>query len=161
MKNYLLIAFALSLAFLGQTMLSKYFSPAISYLDLFLIIVVYYSLKESPIRATLIGTSGGLIQDAFSSSIIGFSSFSKTVISFVLSSINTRVMLHHPIAQITVLILATLLNGIILKGLSFFFRLEYIPSLFPSLLYQAAANGLVGIIIIRLMFSYIQKKQKK
>jgi len=160
MKKYLLIVLALFLAFLGQTVLSKYFSRAISYLDLFLIIVIYYSLKEKPIGAMLIGTSAGLIQDTFSSLIIGFSSFSKTIIGFFLSSINARVMLHHPIAQIAVLILATLLNGLILKGLSIFFGLEYIPQLFPFLLYQGLANGLVGIIIIRLMISYSQRKKK-
>jgi len=161
MKKYLLIAFALFLVFLGQTVLSKYFPRAIFYLDLFLVIVVYYSLKENPIEATLIGTFAGLIQDTFSSGIIGFSSFSKTIIGFFLSSVNTRIMLHHPFAQITVLFLATLLNGLMLKGLSLFFGLNYIPQLFPSLLYQALANGFVGIIIIRLMFAYSQKKQKK
>ena len=141
MKNYLLIAFALFITFLGQTVLLRYFPFIVSYLDLFLIVVIYYSLKENPVKATFVGTASGLVQDAFSSGVLGFNSFAKT--------------------QVVILILATLLNGFILKLLSLFFRLKYIPQLFPGIFYQAVVNGIVGIIIISLLFLYNQKMRKR
>jgi rod shape-determining protein MreD len=161
MKPYLLIAFALFVAFLGQTVLLRYFPFIFPYLDLFLVVVVYYSLKENPVRATCIGTSAGLIQDVFSSGILGFNSFAKTLIAFILSSINARVMLQHPATRVVILILATLLNGLLLRGLSLFFGIKYIPQIFPDIFYQAAVNGIVGIIIISLLFFYNQKMQKR
>ena len=161
MKKYLAIVFSLFLAFLGQSILTRYFSSSMSYLDLFLILVIYYSLNKNPVHATLIGTSSGLIQDTFSSGIIGFNSLSKTIIGFALSSINARVMLNHPLAQIAILIVATLLNGIILKGLSLFFGLTYIPQLFPRVIYQAGVNAIVGITIIGIIFFYNKKRQKR
>ncbi len=161
MKNYLLIAFALFITFLGQTVLLRYFPFIVSYLDLFLIVVIYYSLKENPVKATFVGTASGLVQDAFSSGVLGFNSFAKTLVGFILSSINARVMLHHPATQVVILILATLLNGFILKLLSLFFRLKYIPQLFPGIFYQAVVNGIVGIIIISLLFLYNQKMRKR
>ena len=161
MKKYLLIAFALFLTFLGQTVLSRYFLTPISNFDLFLILAVYYSLKEDAIKATFVGTAAGLVQDAFSSTIIGLNGFSKTIIAFFISAINARIILNHPLTQIAVLFLATLLNGLILKGLSFFFGLKYNPELFPLLFYQAGGNGAVGIIIFRLIFFYRQRGEHK
>lgn len=104
------IAVVLALAVILQSSLRAVWQP-LAYVDLPLIVVVYFALQRDALQALIIGAAAGLATDALSGGLLGAGGFSKTLVAFVIASLATRVMLDNPLVRIPVLAGAALLDA--------------------------------------------------
>jgi rod shape-determining protein MreD len=105
------IAVVLALAVILQSSLKAVWPP-LSYVDLPLIVVVYFALQRDALQALVIGVAAGLATDALGAGgLLGAGGFSKTLVAFVIASLSTRVMLDNPLVRIPVLAGAALLDA--------------------------------------------------
>ena len=97
------IALVLSLALILQSSLGVIWRP-LTYIDLPLIVVVYFALQRDALQALIIGVAAGLAADALGGpkSLLGAAGFSKTLTAYLIVSLATRVNIDNPLARIPV-----------------------------------------------------------
>jgi rod shape-determining protein MreD len=126
----IILGIILCLAFQG--LIAKFFRP-FDRVDLSLILTVYLALQRNPLQGTLVGASTGYGYDLLSGvRLLGASSFTKTVIGFVVATINVRFAIDHKLTRLFVLVVASIVNLLIFIGLHSIFRVE-LTSVFSSL----------------------------
>ena len=107
------IAIVLALAILLQSSLRNIWPPFV-YIDLPLIVVVYFALQRDMAQALVVGVIAGLATDALSGGgLLGAGGFSKTLTAYFIAALATRVMLDNPLVRIPVLAGAALLDATI------------------------------------------------
>jgi rod shape-determining protein MreD len=123
--------------------------PAARFLDIPLILVVYYALQRNALEAIFIGAICGIATDATGAgAILGTGGFSKTVVAFAVVSLASRMMIDNPLTRIPVLAGAALLDSALFVFLN---RLLGNPPLVPFASYAAyklITTTVVGAIII-------------
>jgi rod shape-determining protein MreD len=143
----LLVAAALE----GQVPL--YWPPS-RYVDLPLIVTVYFALMRDPFLGMLVGCAAGLAGDLAPGAgpIVGVGGFSKTVIGFVIASVGVRFSLEGPLMRVIVLALASLVNSLLFVGLYELLDQEVMGDgtagdLARTVGFEMAANLLLGVFI--------------
>lgn len=104
------IAVVLTLAVLLQSSLGYIWHPLV-YIDLPLVVVVYFALQRDMLQALVIGALAGLAMDGLSGGLLGAWGFSKTLTAYLIAALSMRVMLDNPLARIPVLAGAALLDA--------------------------------------------------
>ncbi|HXG92703.1 MAG TPA: rod shape-determining protein MreD [Blastocatellia bacterium] len=112
LKIALTIIVALSL----QMLLPK-FIPAIQYVDLALVITVYFALQRAPLLGMIVGCLAGNGGDAVTGGILGVGGFSKTLIGYLVGVASVKLSLEHPLARLAVVALASAANTFLFVGL--------------------------------------------
>jgi rod shape-determining protein MreD len=107
--RHLKIGLVLAVAVILQSSLRTFWPPLV-YVDLPLIVVVYFALQRDAMQALFVGVAAGLAMDALSVGLLGAGGFSKTLVAFTVVSLATRVMLDNPMARIPVLAGASILD---------------------------------------------------
>ncbi len=143
------IAVVLTLAIILQSSLPQVWHYSI-YVDLPLIVVVYFALQRDALQALMIGAVVGLATDALGGGLLGAGGFSKTLTAYVIVSLATRVMLDNPLARIPVLAGAALFDSVIYVLLH---RMLGQPSLVPFV--EAASYGLIGTTLTGTLLLYV------
>lgn len=145
------IAAVLALAVILQSSLKANWQ-SVSYVDLPLIVVVYFALQRDALQALIIGAAAGLATDALGAGgLLGAGGFSKTLVAFIISSLATRVMLDNPLVRIPVLAGAALLDATVYVLLH---RILGQPPLAPfaeMTSFKVIGTTIVGTIIIYLL----------
>lgn len=105
------IALVLALALILQTSLRSIWESFV-YIDLPLIVVVYFALQRDAMQALIVGVAAGLAADALGGppSLLGAGGFSKTLTAYLIVSLATRVNIDNPLARIPVLAGASLFD---------------------------------------------------
>jgi rod shape-determining protein MreD len=147
---WLVVATALALAL--QTTLARFFGGRLT-LDLVLVVVVFTSLSTGPVTGLLAGTCAGLIQDAMSADIIGMAGLAKTIVGFLAGVIGTQFIVAHVLTRFVVFFLSTVLHAAIFMGLYELLGLRAFGFPYASVLEQALANSLVGILAFQVVES--------
>lgn len=111
------IVVAVALAIILQTVLPTVWQPIV-FVNLPLILVVYFSLQRDMIEALLIGAVTGIAADAFSATLLGASGFSKTLVAFTIALLAQKVNLDNPLLKIPVLAGAVLVHESSFVGLN-------------------------------------------
>lgn len=145
--NQLKIAFAIAVAAVLQTYLGRLW-PALGYIDLPLIIVVYFALQRNAVRAVIIGTLAGLATDALSVNLLGANGFSKTLTAFTIASLSTQVMLDNPLARIPVLAGAAMLDAGVYFLLHYLLGQRLSAPFAETVAYKLIWTTIVGTIVI-------------
>ena len=96
------LAVIVALAVVLQSSLSAVWPP-FAYVDLPLVVVVYFALRRDAVLAVIIGTVAGLSADLLSGGLLGASGFSMTLTAYLLAALVTRVMIDNPLLRIPVL----------------------------------------------------------
>ena len=96
------LAVSVALAVVLQSSLSAVWPP-FAYVDLPLIVVVYFALRRDAVLAVVIGTAAGLSSDLLSGGLLGAGGFSMTLTAYLLAALVTRVMIDNPLLRIPVL----------------------------------------------------------
>jgi rod shape-determining protein MreD len=144
------IALVLALAIILQSSLRARWQPFV-YIDLPLIVVVYFALQRDVFQALVIGAVAGLAADALSGGgLLGAGGFSKTLTAYVIFALSTRVMLDNPLARIPVLAGAALLDASVYVILH---RLLGQASLRPFV--EAASFKLIGTTVVGTIILYV------
>jgi rod shape-determining protein MreD len=111
-KIVLVIIFALSL----QMLLPKFFS-ALQYLDLPLVVTVYFALQRAPVLGMTVGVVNGVGSDAVRGGILGVGGFSQTLIGYLVAVASVKLSLEHPLARLGVVAIASAANTVLFVGL--------------------------------------------
>jgi rod shape-determining protein MreD len=144
------IALFLALAVVLQSTLSVIWPPLV-YVDLPLIIVVYFALRRDPLQALVIGQVTGLAMDALGGGgLLGAGGFSKTLVAYLIASLATRVMLDNPLVRIPVLAGAALLDSLLFVLLH---RMLSQPTLKPFA--ENASFKLIGTTVVGTLVFYV------
>lgn len=115
------------LAILFRVYVSR-FVPYLQYLELPLLVTVYFSLMwRSPIAGLFFGAAIGLAQDSLSHHPLGMFGIVKTLVGYFAASMSLRVDVGNPLLRLV---------------LGFFFFL------FHQLLYWVLANALLGETLV-------------
>src|SRR5437764_1097995 len=97
-----------------QGLIPRFWQP-FNYVDLPLVITVYFALMRNPVLGMLVGYVAGLGGDLApaSGAVVGVGGFSKTIIGFVVANVGVRIPLQGPFTRILVLGLAALVNSLL------------------------------------------------
>src|SRR6266851_2286466 len=158
----LIIAFLLVLAIALQSALRAVWQP-LAYVDLVLILVVYFALQREPLQALIVGAAAGLASDIISGrpALLGAGGFSKVLTAYAVYFVASRVMLDTTILRIPVLASASLIDNLVYVGMH---RLLGQPPPMPfiqSLSYKLIATTTAGTIILYLYDSYFSAKARQ
>ena len=143
------IAVCVALAIILQTA-GRAVWPPLGYVDLPLVVVVYFALRRDPVQAVIIGAVAGFATDALSVGLLGANGFSKTLTAYLIAAVVTRIMLDNPLLRIPVLAGAAALDSIIYVLLH---RMLSQPSLIPFA--EAAAYKVIGTTVAGTIISYM------
>lgn len=134
--------------------------------DVVLIVTVYVAFARDPVRAMLVGAGAGLLQDGFSSGIVGAQSLAKTVVALLVSLVSVRVALDHLPLRFIALVLATALHALIYLGLHWLFGQNLLgnpvwPTLLGEVAWLAGANGVAALILFALLDWVFAERERK
>ena len=96
--------------------LSSHFSLAV---DPFLILVIYHSLDSTPAWSSVGGSTAGLAHDALSGGLYGLHGFADTLVAYVSSRLQQRLVIQQPPQVGLLFVLAAALQLAILAVLQF------------------------------------------
>ncbi|MSO55662.1 MAG: hypothetical protein EXQ55_01880 [Acidobacteria bacterium] len=149
-----------------QTTLARFLTPGANLIDLVFVAVVYIALAGGPVAGLVAGAIAGLAQDALattgvsviavgegvatSRSIIGIGGLAKTVIGFVTGIIGTQFIVARALPRALVFFTATLGHAIMFLGLYAVVDPGYGGMPYSTVLSQAGANALAGVVIFEI-----------
>jgi rod shape-determining protein MreD len=110
------IALTIAVALLLQILLSKNLD-FFRYIDLPLLITVYFGLQRSPVVGMVTGTAAGLGGDAIEGGLLGVGGFTKTLIGYLVGAASVRLSLENPLARLSVVTVASAANTVLFVGL--------------------------------------------
>lgn len=108
---FLLILFLIHLLFY------QYLALGDVYPDLFLVLVVYCSLRWGPEGGSISGFICGIIQDSFSYTYFGLHAVAKTLIGFAIGKVRHSFYSSKYIVQATVILTSKIFHDIIFYGI--------------------------------------------
>ena len=158
----LTIAVLLVTAIALQSALRGVWQP-LGYVDLTLILVVYFALQREPLQALIVGAAAGLATDIISGrpALLGAGGFSKVLTAYAVYFVASRVMLDTTILRIPVLASASLIDNLVYVGMH---RLLGQPPPMPfmqSLSYKLVATTIAGTILLYAYDSYFSAKARQ
>jgi rod shape-determining protein MreD len=133
----------------------------LAYVDLVLVVVVYFALQREPLQALLIAAGAGLATDALSRGLLGAGGFSKVLTAYSVYFVASRVMLDTTVLRIPVLAAAALIDNLVYVGMN---RLLGQTSSMPfvqALSYKLIATTIAGTILLYVYDSYFSDKARQ
>jgi rod shape-determining protein MreD len=150
---YLKLISVLFVAVTVESLLPQYWSP-FSYVDLPLIVTVYFALMRDPVLGMLTGYAAGLSGDLAPGSgpIIGVGGFSKTIIGFLVATVAVRFSLEGPFVRVLVIGLSSLVNSVLFIGLHNLMGARLtdeisVERIALKVAFEAAANLVLGVML--------------
>src|SRR5712664_802033 len=145
----LTIALLLLVAVALQSALRSVWQP-LGYVDLTLILVVYFALQREPLQALIVAAVAGLATDFISGrpALLGAGGFSKTLTAYAVYFVASRVMLDPTILRIPVLAGATLIDNLVYVGLHRLLGQNPTTPLVQALSYKLIATTTAGTIVL-------------
>ena len=110
------IALTIVVALLLQMLLPKYVR-FFQYIDLPLLVTVYFGLQRAPVLGMVTGMIAGLGGDSVSGGILGVGGFSKTLIGYLVGMASVRLSLENPLARLAVVAVASASSTVMFVGL--------------------------------------------
>ena len=110
------IALTIVVALLLQMLLPNYLG-FFEYIDLPLLVTVYFGLQRAPVLGMLTGMIAGLGGDAVTGGVVGVGGFSKTLIGYLVGTASVRLSLENPLARLAVVAVASAANTVLFVGL--------------------------------------------
>jgi rod shape-determining protein MreD len=111
------IALTIVVSLLLQMLLTKYL-VFFRYIDLPLLVTVYFALQRSPILGMLVGTVSGIGFDIIGAGILGVRGFTKTLIGYLVAVTSIKFSLENPFARLAVVAVAAAADTVIFIGLN-------------------------------------------
>ena len=82
--------------------------------DPFLLVVVWYSMRTTPVGAEVIGTATGLLQDGLSGGLFGLHAFADTLVGYGVALAAQRIVVGQQAARVLVFAAAAALQQTVL-----------------------------------------------
>jgi rod shape-determining protein MreD len=110
------IILAITLAVVLQSAL-RHVLPVSRYVDLPLILAIYYALRRELNACLVIAAVAGVATDSLSGGLLGAGGCARLVAAFLTVSLSLRVMLDNPLARVPALAGATAISTLVYLGL--------------------------------------------
>ncbi len=104
------------LALLLQMLLPNYLR-FFRYIDLPLLVTVYFSLQRAPVLGMTTGVASGLGGDLIAGGIPGVGGFTKTLIGYLIAVTSIKFPLENPLARFAIVAVASAANTVLFVGL--------------------------------------------
>src|SRR2546421_7935168 len=156
------IAILLVVAIALQSALRAIWQP-LGYLDLTLILVVYFALQREPLQALIIAAVAGLATDLISGppALLGAGGFANVLTAYAVYYVASRVMLDTTLLRIPVLASAAVIDNLVYVGMN---RLLGQASSMPfvqALSIKVVATTVVGTILLYVHDNYLSDKARQ
>jgi rod shape-determining protein MreD len=110
------IVLTIFVALLLQFLLPNYLG-FFKYIDLPLIVTVYFGLQRDLLLGMLTGVALGIGGDAVVGGVLGVGGFSKTLIGYLVAMASVKLSLENPLARLAVVALASAANTLLYAAL--------------------------------------------
>lgn len=111
------IVLTIVVALVLQMLLSNYVR-FFRYIDLPLLVTVYFALQRAPVLGMVTGMVAGLGGDAVGGGILGVGGFCKTLIGYLVGVASVRLSLENPLARLSVVAVASAGSTVLFVGLN-------------------------------------------
>lgn len=158
----LTIAILLVVAIALQSALRAVWQP-LGFVDLPLILVVYFALQREPLQALIVAAVAGLAVDLISGppALLGASGFSKVIAAYAVYYVASRVMLDTTLLRIPVLLGASLVDNLVYVGMHRLLGQKPPMPFVQSLSYKVIATTVAGTVLLYLHDSYFSAKARQ
>ena len=158
----LTVALLLIVAIALQSAARAVWQP-LGFVDLTLILVVYFALQREALQALVVAALAGLATDLISGppALLGAGGFSKVLTAYAVYFFASRVMLDTTLLRIPVLAAASLVDNLVYVGMH---RLLGQPPQVPfiqSLSYKLMATTIAGTFLLYFYDSYFSAKARQ
>ncbi len=158
----LTVALFLVIAIALQSALRAVWQP-LGFVDLTLILVVYFALQREALQALIVAAVAGLAMDLISGppALLGAGGFSKVLTAYAVYFVASRVMMDTPLFRIPVIAGASLIDNLVYVGMH---KLLGQPPPMPfiqSLSYKLIATTAAGTILLYAYESYFSSKARQ
>jgi len=124
--------------------------------DLIMVVVIIFSLLKGEKEGAISGFASGLLQDIFSTGLLGINALAKTVVGFICGILKEKIFHEHILFLIPVItFVASLIQNILIFFLLRAFGIEY--SLAWSLKQVALPEALYSSLLSPFIFLAINK----
>ena len=124
--------------------------------DLIMVVVVVFSLLKGEKEGTISGFASGLLQDIFSTGLLGINALVKTVIGFICGILKEKIFHEHILFLIPIItFIASFIQNILIFSLLRAFGIEY--NLAWSLKQVALPEALYSSLLSPFIFLAINK----
>ena len=154
------IALVLLVAIALPSALRAVWQP-LAYVDLVLIVVVYFAVQREPLHALFIGAIGGLGTDALTRGLLGAGGFSKVLTAYAVYFVASRVMLDTALLRIPVMAAAALIDNLVYFGMNRLLGQNLSMPFVQALSYKVVATTIVGALLIYLYDAYLSDKARQ
>jgi rod shape-determining protein MreD len=158
----LTIALLLLVSIALQSALRSVWQP-MGYVDLTLILVVYFALQRQPLQALIIGAAAGLATDFITGrpALLGAGGFSKTLTAYAVYFVASRVMMDTTIQRIPVLAGASLIDNLVYVGMHRLLGQTPPMPFIQSLSYKLVATTIAGTLLLYAYDSFFSGKARQ
>lgn len=129
-----------------QTTLDRFMGGSAAGVDLVLVAVVYIALISGPVGGMFAGSLAGLVQDALTSGIIGIGGLAKSIVGFFAGAVGQQFIVTAALPRLVMFAAATAVHALVFMGLYVVLNLRTFHSPWRTVLAQALANAVVGMI---------------
>jgi rod shape-determining protein MreD len=145
-----------------QSALRAIWQP-LGYVDLALILVVYFALQREPLQALIVGTVAGLAADVISGppAVLGAGGCSKTLTAYAVYYVASRVMLDTALLRIPVLAGASLIDNLVYVGAHRLLGKKPPMPLVQSLSFKLIATMIAGTFLLYIYDSFLSERARQ
>ena len=156
------IAVSLVVAIALQSALRAVWQP-LGYVDLALILVVYFALQREPLQALIVAAIAGLATDLISGppALLGAGGFAKVLTAYAVYFVASRVMLDTTLLRIPVLFGAAIVDNLVYVGMHRLLGQTPPVPFIQSLSFKVLATTIAGTILLYLYDSYFSGKARQ
>jgi rod shape-determining protein MreD len=147
----------LVLALMLHSLLHNFFPNALAFIDVYLILVVYYAMGGNLVGSIVAGVTAGFVQDAFSGSIFGLHAFSLTLAGYLVALVSSKIVLRGPIAFGSALLGAVLVNELVVFLLVNVLQRQRVELLGQQLFLKMVLSSLLGALIYQLVALFFRR----
>jgi len=156
------IAILLVVAIALQSAMRAIWHP-LGFLDLTLILVIYFALQREPLQALIVAAVAGLATDLISGppALLGAGGFSKVIAAYAVYYVASRVMLDTTLLRIPVLLGASLVDNLVYVGMHRLLGQTPPAPFVQSLSYKVIGTTVAGTILLYVYDSYFSAKARQ
>ena len=136
----------IALALAVQTTLDRFIGGSTAAVDLLLVAVAYIALTNGPVGGMLAGSLAGLIQDALTSGVLGIGGLAKLVVGFLAGAVGQQFIVTAALPRLVMFVAATVVHAVVFMGMYAALNLRTFEAPWRTVLAQALANAVVGMI---------------
>jgi len=158
----LTVVLLLIVAIALQSALRARWEP-LGFVDLSLILVVYFALQREPLQALIVAAIAGLAMDLIGgpSALLGAWGFSKVLTAYTVYFVASRVMMDTPLLRIPVLAGASLMDNVVYVGMHKLLGQTPPMPFIQALSYKLIATTVGGTILLYAYESYFSSKARQ